>query len=74
MSLTEKNYSGLKLQYNKQSVDEILIQRAVKTTTQRYYDKSLFDSSQNAYKVLKELFFTTRCRLELSDKVIDDVQ
>ena len=33
MSLLESDYNEFKLQYNKQSVGEILIQRAVKSTT-----------------------------------------
>ena len=32
LSLLEKNYNEFKLQYNKQSVEDILVQRAVKTT------------------------------------------
>ena len=38
----EKDYNEFKLQYNKQSVEDILIQRAVKTTIQILYDKGLF--------------------------------
>ena len=34
LSKLEKDFNEFKLQYNKQSVEEILIQRAVKTTTQ----------------------------------------
>ena len=44
LSKLEKDYNELKLQYNKQSVEEILIQRAVKTTIQILYDKGLFDN------------------------------
>ena len=33
----EKDYTEFKKQYNKQSVEEILIQRAVKTTIKKYY-------------------------------------
>ena len=39
LSNLEKDYNEFKLQYNKQSVEEILIQRAVKTTIQILYDK-----------------------------------
>ena len=53
--------------YNKQSVEEILIQRAVKTTIQILYDKGLFDNFQNADKVLEDFFFTTRRRGDLSE-------
>ena len=56
----EKDYNEFKSQYNKQSVEEILIQRAVKTTIQILYDKGLFDKFQNADKVLEDYLFTTR--------------
>ena len=36
LTLLEKNYNEFKIQYNKQSVEEILIQRAVKTTTKHF--------------------------------------
>ena len=52
----EKDFNELKLQYNKQSVEEILVQRAVKTTIQILYDKGLFDNFQNADKVLEDFF------------------
>ena len=60
LSELEKDYNEFKLQYNKQSVEEILIQRAVKTTIQILYDKGLFDNFQNADKVLEDFLFTTR--------------
>ena len=44
LSNLEKDYNEFKLQCNKQSVEEILIQRAVKTTIQVLYDKGLFDN------------------------------
>ena len=66
-SKLEKDYNEFKLQYNKQSVDEILIQRAVKTTIQILYDKGLFDNFQNADKVLEDFLFTTRRRPDLED-------
>ena len=69
----EKDYNEFKKQYNKQSVEEILIQRAVKTTIQILYDKGLFDNFQNADKVLEDFLFTTRRRPDL-EKVNDDVQ
>ena len=59
-SKLEKDYNEFKLQYNKQSVEEILIQRAVKTTIQILYDRGLFDNYQNADKVLEDFLFTTR--------------
>ena len=48
LSKLEKYYYEFKLQYNKQNVEEILIQRAVKTTIQILYDKGLFDNYANA--------------------------
>ena len=60
LSKLEKDFNEFKLQYNKQSVEEILIQRAVKTTIQILYDRGLFDNFQNAEEVLKDFLFTTR--------------
>ena len=39
LSKLEKDFNEFKLQYNKQNVEEILVQRAVKTTIQILYDK-----------------------------------
>ena len=52
----EKDYNEFKKHYNKQSVEEILIQRAVKTTIKILYDKRLFDNFQNADDVLEYFF------------------
>ena len=41
ISYIEKDYNEFKFQYNKQNVEDILIQRDVKTTIQRLYDKGL---------------------------------
>ena len=60
LSKLEKYFNEFKLQYNKQSVEEILIRRAVKTTIQILYDRGLFDNYQNADKVLEDFLFTTR--------------
>ena len=68
LSKLEKDYNEFKLQYNKQNVEDILIQRAVKTTIQILYDKGLFDNFQNADKVLEDFLFTTRRRPDLSEK------
>ena len=68
ISKLEKVYNEFKLQYNKQSVEEILVQRAVKTTIQILYDKGLFDKFQNADKVLEDFLFTTRRRGDLSEE------
>ena len=73
LSKLEKDFNEFNLQYNKQSVEEILIQRAVKTTIQILYDKGLFDNFQNADKVLEDFLFTTRRRVDL-EKVNDNVQ
>ena len=72
-SKLEKDFNEFKKQYNKQSVDEILIQRAVKTTIQILYDKGLFDNYANADKVLEDFLFVTRRRVDL-DEVNDDIQ
>ena len=68
ISKLEKDFNEFKLQYNKQSVEEILIQRAVKTTIQIFYDKGLFDNYANADKVLEDFLFTTRRRGDLSEE------
>ena len=69
----QKDYNEYKLQYNKQSVEDILIQRAVKTTIQILYDKGLFDNYANADKVLEDFLITTRRRPDL-EKVNDVIQ
>ena len=68
LSKLEKDFNELKLQYNKQNVEDILIQRAVKTTIQILYDRGLFDNFQNADKVLEDFLFTTRRRPDLSEE------
>ena len=71
----EKEYNEFKLQHNKQNVEDLLIQRAVKTTIQRLYDKGLFDNYANADKVSEDFLFTTRRTGELSEQVNDtDIQ
>ena len=67
ISYIEKDYNEFKKQYNKQSVEEILIQKAVKTTKQILYDKGLFDKYDNADKVLEDFLFVTRRRGDLSE-------
>ena len=70
----EKDFNEFKIQYNKQSVEKILVQRAVKTTTiQILYDKGLFDNYAKADKVL-DFSFRTRRRGDLSEQVNDIVQ
>ena len=75
ISKLEKDFIEFKLQYNKQSVEEILIQRAVKTTIQIFYDEGLFDNYANADKVLDDFLFTSRRRGDLSEQINDtDIQ
>ena len=74
LSKLEKDYNEFKKQYNKQSVEEILIQRALKTTIQILCDKGLFDNFQNADKVLEDFLFTTRRRGDISEQVNDVIQ
>ena len=72
LSKEEKDFNEFKLQYNKQNVEELLIQRAVKTTIQILYDKGLFDNYAKADKVLDDFLFTTRRRGDLSEQVNDN--
>ena len=74
LSKLEKDYIEFKKQYNKQPVEGILIQRAVKTTIQIIYDKGLLDNYANADKVLEDFLCTTRRRQDLSEQVNDDIQ
>ena len=74
LSLLEKDYNEFKLQYNKQSVEEVLVQRVVKMTIQILYDEDLFDNYANADKVLEEFLFTTRRRGDLSEQVNDAIE
>ena len=73
-SKLEKGFIEFRLQYNKQNVEDILFQRAVKTTIQILYDKGLFDDYDNADKVLEDFLFTTRRRGDLSEQVNNDIQ
>ena len=62
LSLLEKDYNEFKLQYIKQSVEEISIQQPVKTTIQILYDKGLFYNFANTEKVLKDFFVCYKTR------------
>ena len=73
LSILEKDSNEFKLKNNKQSVEKILIQKAVKTTIQILYDKGLFDNNAKADKVLEDFLFVTRRRGDL-EKVNDKVQ
>ena len=68
LSKLEKDFNEFKLQYNKQNVEDILIQRAVKTTIQILYDKGLFDNYANADKVLEDFLFVTRRKGDLPEE------
>ena len=75
LSKLDKDYNEFILQYDKQNVEDILIQRAVKTTIQILYDKGLFDNYANADKVLEDFLFVTRRRGDSSDQINDtDIQ
>ena len=73
LSKLKKDYNEFKIQYNKQNVEDNLIQRVVKMTIQILYDKCLFDNFQNADKVIEEFLLTTRRRGDL-EEVNDVVQ
>ena len=74
ISYMKKYYNEIKLQYNKQSVEDTLIQRAVKTTMQALYDNRLSDNYAIVDKILEDLSFVTRRRVDFSDQVNDDIQ
>ena len=74
LSSLVKDCSDFKLQYNKQSVEKNLFQRAVKTTNQILYDKGLFDSFPDADNILKEFLFVKRRRSDLEKVNYDVVQ
>ena len=67
LSKLEKISNEIELQYNKQSVEYILIQKAVETSIQILYDKGLFDNYANADKVLEDFLLTTRRRGDLEE-------
>ena len=46
----------MKLQYNRQSLEKVLVQRAVETTILKLYDKCLLDKYANADGILKDFF------------------
>ena len=52
---------------NKQSVEENLIQKAVKTTLQKFYDQGFFDEYDNADAVLEDFLFVERRRPDLEE-------
>ena len=48
----EREYNELKILSCKQSLEEFLFQRFVKTTFQKPYDKAFFDNVPNAKRIL----------------------
>ena len=72
ISYIEKDYNEFKLQYNKQSIEEILIQRAVKTSIEILYDGGLFKNYENRDEVLKISCFVER-RITDLEEVNDDI-
>ena len=57
ISYIEKYYNEFKLHNNKQSVEGILFERAVKLTIQILYDRGLIDNYDNADEVIKVYLF-----------------
>ena len=73
LSLLEEDDNEIELLSNKQSIEEVLIEKAVKTTLQILYDKGLLDGLPNVDEVLKDFLFFTRSRPDL-EKVNVDIQ
>ena len=69
--LLEKDYNEFKLHYNKQSVEEILIQRAVKTSIQILSDKGSIAGFSKEDEILKNFLFVTGRRGYLEE--VNDV-
>ena len=53
ISIIEKDYNEFKLRNNKQS-EEVLKEKAVKTTIQIFYEQGFFDIYDNAGEILKD--------------------
>ena len=62
ISHTEKKDDEFKMHTKKQSVKEMLIDRAVNTTIQILYDKGLLDNYDNADEVMEDCFLVERRR------------
>ena len=76
ISLVEKDYNEFKLKNNKQSVEEIIIEKTVKTTIQVLYDRGLFDTCNpgNAHEVGKAfLLFEVNDRRRTDLEKINDI-
>ena len=57
LSYKGKVYNEFKTLFDKQSVEEVLIQKVVEMTTQTLYDKGLFDKYGNKDEVLNYFLF-----------------
>ena len=68
----EKDYKEFKLHSFKQSVEGVLIERAVKPSMKIIYDKGLFDNYDNADEILKTFLFVQRRRPYLEELNDDD--
>ena len=76
ISLVEKDYKEFNLKNNKQSVEEILIEKTLKTTIQVLYDRRLFDTCNhgNAHEVKKAyLLFEVNDRRRPDLEKINDI-
>ena len=51
LSLLEKGYIEYTIISDKKSIEEVMVQRVVKTTLQTFNDKGLFDKYNNAVKL-----------------------
>ena len=75
LSSLGKDYNDFKLRSGTQSKD-VLIENGVKTTTERLYDKGLFDKYDNAEEALKENLFVSevneRRMPNLEEIIVDD--
>ena len=56
----EKDFNEYKKLSNKQSVEEVSVERAVKATIQTVFDKGFFDKYANAVEVPKHFLFVER--------------
>ena len=73
ISYFEKDYNEFNSLSDKESVEEVLVQRAVKTVLQILYAKCLFDSYNDKDAVLKK-FLPTRGRLELEEVNANEIR
>ena len=64
----ENEYNEIKSLCNKESVEEILVRRVLKTTIQILFHKWLFDNYDNSDEVSKEFLFVERHRHGLNER------